>query len=300
VSTPNQRGGGGGAGGNLSSGGDGASNLMLRAASAAVLAPLVLVLAYFGGWLFLLLCAIASVGILLEWTRLVADAADARIVIPGLAALLVALVLVRLGQGGAALGTIVIGAALSGGVMAAWPRRYPARNPIAWGAGGILYAGVAFLGPALLRQDNELGFTAVLYLAATVWTTDIFAYAVGRAVGGPLLWPRVSPKKTWAGAIGGALGGVAAGTSVAYASGIGKLVVVGVIALLLSVLTQAGDLFESAVKRRFGAKDASRLIPGHGGLMDRLDGFLVAAFFALLIGILRQGTAAPAHGLLVW
>jgi phosphatidate cytidylyltransferase len=289
-----------GAGGNPSSGGGGASNLMLRVASAAVLAPLVLVLAYFGGWFFLLLCAVAAAGILLEWTRLVADAADSRIVVPGFAALLVALVLARLGQGGAAFGTIVIGAVLAGGVMAAWPRRYPARNPIAWGAGGILYAGIAFLGPALLRQDDQLGFTAVLYLAATVWTTDIFAYAVGRALGGPLLWPRISPKKTWAGAIGGALGGLAAGISVAYASGIDRLVVVGVIALVLSVLTQAGDLFESAVKRRFGAKDASRLIPGHGGLMDRLDGFLVAAFFALLIGILRQGTTAPAQGLLVW
>jgi phosphatidate cytidylyltransferase len=87
---------------------------------------------------------------------------------------------------------------------------------------------------------------------------------------------------------------------VAYASGIGKLGMAGVMALLLSVLAQAGDLFESAVKRRFGAKDASRLIPGHGGLMDRLDGFLVAAFAALLIGIARQGTAAPGAGLLLW
>ena len=118
--------------------------------------------------------------------------------------------------------------------------------------------------------------------------------------GGPLLWPRVSPNKTWAGAVGGVVGGVAAGTSVAYASGVDKLVAVGIVALLLSVLTQAGDLFESAVKRRFGAKDAGSLIPGHGGLMDRLDGFLVAALVALLIGILRQGPDAPAQGLLVW
>ncbi|MGD0026685.1 MAG: phosphatidate cytidylyltransferase, partial [Xanthobacteraceae bacterium] len=164
----------------------------------------------------------------------------------------------------------------------------------------VLYAGVAFLSPALLRRDAELGVVAMLFLAATVWMTDTFAYSVGRALGGPLLWPQVSPKKTWAGAIGGLAGGVAGGTLVAYASGIGRLAVVGVIALTLSVLAQAGDLFESAVKRRFGAKDASHLIPGHGGLMDRLDGFLVAALAALLIGILRQGTAAPAQGLLLW
>jgi phosphatidate cytidylyltransferase len=110
----------------------------------------------------------------------------------------------------------------------------------------------------------------------------------------------VSPNKTWAGAVGGVAGGVAAGTSVAYASGVDKLVAVGIVAFVLSILTQAGDLFESAVKRRFGAKDASGLIPGHGGLMDRLDGFLVAAFVALLIGMLRQGPDAPAQGLLVW
>ena len=119
-------------------------------------------------------------------------------------------------------------------------------------------------------------------------------------MGGPLLWPSVSPKKTWSGAIGGLAGGVAAGVAVAYASGIGKLGIVGVMAFVLSVLAQAGDLFESAVKRRFGAKDSSQLIPGHGGLMDRLDGFLIAAFAALLIGILRQGMTAPARGLLVW
>jgi phosphatidate cytidylyltransferase len=277
-----------------------ANNLVLRVASAAVLGPLVLFFAYMGGWLFFLLCAVAAAGILWEWTKLAADGVDIRIIIPGLAAILFALVLTGIGQPGAAAGTIFIGSALAAGIMAAWPRRFPAPNPLVWGSCGIVYAGIAYLGPALLRRDPAWGFVAVLFVAATVWATDIFAYAVGRIVGGPLLWPRVSPNKTWAGAIGGVIGGVAAGTSVAYASGVGKLVAVGVVALLLSVLTQAGDLFESAVKRRFGAKDAGSLIPGHGGLMDRLDGFLVAAFVALLIGILRHGPDAPGQGLLVW
>jgi phosphatidate cytidylyltransferase len=235
-----------------------------------------------------------------EWTRLASGAGDTRVLLPGFSALLLALILIGFGEPGAAAGSIVIGAVLAGGALAAWPRRFPARNLIGWGAGGILYAGVAFLGPAMLRLDAQMGLTAVLFLAATVWSTDIFAYCVGRAIGGPLLWPRVSPNKTWAGVVGGLIGGVAAGTLVAYASGIGRLGVVGVIALLLSVLSQGGDLFESAVKRRFGAKDTSTLIPGHGGLMDRLDGFLVAAFVALLIGILHQGTGAAAQGLLVW
>jgi phosphatidate cytidylyltransferase len=133
-----------------------------------------------------------------------------------------------------------------------------------------------------------------------VWATDILAYFVGRRLGGPRLWPRVSPNKTWSGAAGGLAGGVAGGIAVAYASGIGGLPFVGVIALALSLLAQAGDLFESAVKRRFGAKDTGRLIPGHGGLMDRLDGFLFAAAAAATIGILHAGTGAAGHGLLLW
>jgi len=277
-----------------------ANNLVLRIASAVVLGPLVLVFAYMGGWLFFLLCAAAAAGILWEWTKLVADSADARILVPGFAALLFALVLTGVDEPEAAAAMIFIGAALAAGVMAAWPRRFPGRNPLVWGSCGIVYAGIAYLGPALMRRDAVWGFVAILFVAVTVWATDIFAYAVGRAVGGPLLWPQISPNKTWSGAIGGVVGGVAAGTSVAYASGVDRLVAVGSVALLLSVLTQAGDLFESAVKRRFGAKDAGNLIPGHGGLMDRLDGFLVAAFVALLIGILRQGPDAPAQGLLVW
>ena len=281
-------------------GGAGASNLLLRVASAAVLAPIAIGFVYIDGWLFLALCAAAAAGILWEWTRLVAEYPDRRILLPGLAALVAALLLAGIGRPGAAAAVIVVGAVLAGGAMAAWPRHAPAGNHAAWAAGGVLYAGIMFLGPALLRRDPALGFVALLFLAATVWATDIFAYAVGRAIGGPLLWPQVSPHKTWAGAIGGLAGGVAAGIAVAYASGIGRLAAIGVIALMLSLLTQAGDLFESAVKRRFGAKDASHLIPGHGGLMDRLDGFLVASFAALLIGLVRQGIAAPAQGLLVW
>ena len=281
-------------------GGDAANNVMLRIASAAVLAPIAIGFAYIGGWLFLALCAAAAARILWEWTRLVADHPDRRVLLPGFAALIAAFFLTGFDEPAAAATTIVIGAALAGGTLIVLPRWFPARNTVGWAVGGILYAGIAFLGPAVLRRDPTLGFTAVLFVALTVWATDICAYAAGRAIGGPLLWPEISPHKTWAGAIGGVLGGVAAGTMVAYASGVGMLAAIGVIALLLSLLTQVGDLFESAVKRRFGAKDASYLIPGHGGLMDRLDGFLVAGCAGLLIGLIRAGIAAPAQGLLVW
>jgi phosphatidate cytidylyltransferase len=292
VTTPDQRGAQTGADVTAEAGEGG--NLALRVSSATVLAPAVLAITYIDGWSFLVLCALAAAGILWEWTHLTAKA-DARNLAPGLAALVAALALVGFRQPGMAAVAIVAGAGLAAAV--AGRVRPDARI---WAAAGVVYAGIAFFAPAVLRQDPRWGLTALLFLFATVWTTDIFAFLCGRAMGGPLLWSQVSPKKTWAGAIGGAAGGVAAGVAVAYASGVGKLGIAGVMALVLSVLAQAGDLFESAVKRRFGAKDAGRLIPGHGGLMDRLDGFLVAAFAALLIGIVRQGTAAAGGGLLLW
>jgi len=259
-----------------------ARNFALRVASAAVLAPAVLVLTYIGGWPFLALCFLGALGILYEWTLLVAA------LLAGAAMPNAALVAIAIGAAAAALSS----AKASDG---AWVFR-----AAGWAAGGVVYAGAALLGPALLRRDLDWGLTALLLLFATVWSTDIFAFCCGRLVGGPLLWPRVSPKKTWSGAIGGLAGGVAAGLGVAYTVGIGKLGIIAAMALLLSVLAQAGDLLESAIKRRFGAKDSGAFIPGHGGLMDRLDGFLVAALFALVIGALRHGTDAPATGLLVW
>jgi phosphatidate cytidylyltransferase len=159
---------------------------------------------------------------------------------------------------------------------------------------------VLLIAPVLLRSDPRLGFAAIIFLFVIVWFTDITAYFVGRAIGGPKLMPRVSPNKTWSGAVGGTLAAVIGGVAVAQWAGIDGLVAAAVIALLLSVISQAGDLLESAIKRRFAAKDASQLIPGHGGLMDRLDGFVAAAFAGALIGLAHGGFDAPARGLMVW
>ena len=276
----------------------GARNLITRVVSAVVLIPIVLAIAYVGGWIFLILCGLAAAGIFWEWTHLAAGRAELRLLAPVWVALLVALVLVGLGYPAAAALAILLGGVLAGAVALAGGS---ARGPtVLWAAGGALYAGIGFLGPALLRNDVKLGFQAFLFVALIVWLTDILAFFVGRAVGGPRLWPRISPNKTWSGAVGGLIGGLAGGIAVAYASGLGRLESLGVIALALSLLAQAGDLFESAVKRRFGAKDAGRIIPGHGGLMDRLDGFLFAAAAAAAIGILHAGTGAAAYGLLLW
>jgi phosphatidate cytidylyltransferase len=169
-----------------------------------------------------------------------------------------------------------------------------------WLAGGALYAGVLAAAPILLRRDPEYGFVAVVMLFAVVWTTDIAAYFAGRLIGGPKLWPRASPKKTWSGALVGTVAAILAALAVARAAAIGNLAAIAVLSFLLSVASQLGDLFESAIKRRFGAKDASKLIPGHGGLMDRLDGFVAAAAVAAVIGLARGGLHAPSRGLLIW
>jgi phosphatidate cytidylyltransferase len=280
--------------------GSDAHNLLLRIASTVVLAPAVVGLAYLGGWFFLVLCTLAAAGILWEWARLVAGRPDQRIVLPGWAALLAALAFAGTDQSASAAVALAAGAVLAGILGFAVSAGRDHAGHALWTAGGVVYAGIAFFGPALLRRQNELGFLAFLFVAAIVWMTDICAFAVGRTFGGPMLWPSVSPNKTWSGAIGGLVGGIAGGVLVAYVGGIGRLAIVGVLALLLSASAEAGDLLESAIKRRFGAKDTGRLIPGHGGLMDRLDGFVAASLVALLIGLLHQGTAAPARGLLVW
>jgi phosphatidate cytidylyltransferase len=169
-----------------------------------------------------------------------------------------------------------------------------------WLAGGIAYAAVLLFAPIILRRDPLLGFAAIAFLFAVVWATDIAAYFAGRALGGPKLWPAVSPKKTWSGAIGGTLGGIAAGVLTVKLCGLSVAPMLVLVAGVLSVIAQAGDLLESAVKRQFGAKDAGSIIPGHGGVMDRLDGFLTAAAAAAMVGLIRGGLDAPARGLLVW
>jgi phosphatidate cytidylyltransferase len=210
----------------------------------------------------------------------------------GGAALVISL---ALAAGGRLMGAIVVtalGIVATGSVA---PAQYRG-----WAAAGVPYAGAIGIAPIALRADSEDGFVAVMLLFAIVWTTDIVAYFLGRLIGGPKLLPRVSPKKTWSGAISGLLAAVLAAIAVAKAAELSGFYSIALVAAILSAVAQAGDLFESRLKRRFGAKDSSHLIPGHGGLMDRLDGFVLAAAVAAMIGVLRGGVEAPAHGLLMW
>lgn len=167
-------------------------------------------------------------------------------------------------------------------------------------ASGVVYAGALLFAVIALRSDVTLGLAAIVFLFAVVWATDIGGYFVGRAFGGPKLMPSVSPNKTWSGAIGGTIAAILCGGAVYYFMVGSRIGVAAVLALLLSIAAQAGDLFESFLKRRFDAKDASKLIPGHGGVMDRLDGFITAAVVAVLIGVCRGGLDAPARGFMIW
>ena len=148
---------------------------------------------------------------------------------------------------------------------------------VGWKFPGLLYAGTVLAAPVVLRMDSEMGLAALLWLFAVVWVSDVMAYVCGRLIGGPKLWPRVSPNKTWAGFLGGTAFSVAAATGVAAFFGAPALIPVAIVSLIAAVVSQGGDLFESSLKRRFGVKDSGRLIPGHGGLLDRVDGLLFAA-----------------------
>lgn len=166
-------------------------------------------------------------------------------------------------------------------------------------AEGALYGASLLLSVMILRRSPTLGDTAILWLFAVVWFSDVSAYFAGRLIGGPKLWPAVSPKKTWAGGAGGTLGGVLAGLLLLWWAELPVSLAAAVAALLISLASQGGDLFESHMKRRFGVKDSGGIIPGHGGVMDRLDGFVVASTVAALVGLWREPLNAAA-GILVW
>ena len=275
----------------VAGGGRPRSELAVRIISAIALAPLPIAAALFGGWPFLLLCTLAAIGIWWEWATLAGGSAARLPMVAGGAALVAATLVLAAGWLSATLASLALGAVLAGGL---------ARKDRAWMAAGVGYAGTMLAAPVLLRRDPDDGLLAIIFLFAVVWTTDIAAYFAGRALSGPKLEPRLRPKKAWWGARGGAGGAVIAAILVATIAGTGRWAIVALVALVLSAASQAGDLFESGFKRRYGAKDASQLIPGHGGLMDRLDGFIAAALAATILGLVRGGADAPARGLLVW
>jgi phosphatidate cytidylyltransferase len=268
----------------------GSRNLVTRILAALVLIPVAIALAYAGGWLWLSLVVLAAIGLYVEWLMVVGAARQMRVVAAGVVALVLA-------GAGLALGRIEMSLAiLALGVVVAAVTAAERRG---WVALGLGYASAALVASVLVRLDQVWGFVALMLILLIVWVTDIGGYFAGRGLGGPKLWPRVSPKKTWAGAIGGFTASLAVAAGFA-ALGLGKMIPLLLLAAVLSIVSQLGDLFESAVKRAFGVKDSSQIIPGHGGLLDRLDGYVFAVVAAALIGFLRHGADGVGRGLMVW
>jgi phosphatidate cytidylyltransferase len=247
--------------------------LSARIASAIVMIAVALLAAYQGGWLFTLFWLAAGIAMMAEWTNMTRVQPRRPVqILQGLGlAVLSGLLLARAGlaiSAGVALAFLVVGSLIARGAAGKL-----------WAASGFAYALVIVLVPPIVREHPNLGLVGLLWMFAVVWATDIAAYFTGRALGGPKLCPAFSPKKTWSGFFGGLLAAALGGFLVAWgAQRLGwvhpfSLRNAVTLSLIASVASQIGDLGESALKRHCDVKDSSHLIPGHGGVMDRLDGF---------------------------
>lgn len=260
--------------------------LWQRTVSAVALAAGTLLAVLAGGWLFVLLMLAAAVVMAGEWTRLTPAGPEARVLtlvaaagVPVLAVLALAA-----GEGGMAVALVLLGALAAAGAAALVPQGLPDRA-----AGGVLYVALPVLAMVWLRNGPAGGLFHMLWLLFVVWATDICAYFAGRSIGGPKLAPRISPGKTWAGLGGGMLGAALVGGAGTALTGAGFWRG-AVLAMCLAVVAQLGDLFESRLKRLAEVKDSGHLIPGHGGLLDRVDGLAFAApVYVALVWLVDRG-----------
>lgn len=244
------------------------SDLKSRAVVGVLLIALALAVVWQGGWWFTALVAAGVLLIFAEWAMMHRIGRTWRLV--GLAVLAGCCVAVQSGQ----LNESVVGLLIAAAVLGITARVMKVGDA-RWMAGGLLYAGLPAIALIWLRMQPQ-GLGLVLWVLTLVWATDIFAYFAGRAIGGPKIAPRISPKKTWAGLVGGVVGAMVVGGLVAdWANFPAPLF--ATLSGGLAVVAQAGDFFESWLKRRVGVKDSGTLLPGHGGIMDRIDGLVPVA-----------------------
>lgn len=251
---------------------DKAANLTLRVVSAGVLAPLAVLIVFLGAPYTDIAMTVLAGAMAWEWARLCGEGRVGRsgyIVIASVTAALAAGVLREY---------MIAGWIVAAGAMATtvFSTRDEPRSSL-WYALGLVYLSLACLGMIWLRELPGTGRDVVLWLLAVVWATDTGAYAAGRTIGGPKMAPKISPNKTWAGLAGGMASAALVGAVTAWLLKTVGAVSLAAISAFLAVVAQSGDLLESRLKRRFGAKESSNLIPGHGGLLDRLDGVLAVA-----------------------
>lgn len=261
-------------------------DLRKRFLSAILLGPTALLCVWLGANAYTLLLALGAAVLTWEWVHL-CGLRTARL--PGAGVPVAVFVAGALAVAERPLASWIV---LAGGFLLtwAWAERLRGRDrpgqPALRLALGVLYIGVGCLCLIELRHENEAGRDNLLFLLLVVWASDIGAYLAGRALGGPLLMPQVSPAKTWSGALGGLLLAMGVGALAAPQLAPGDPWRAAAVAAVLAVATQAGDLLESGIKRHFKVKDTSSLIPGHGGLLDRLDGLLAAAPAAMILALL--------------
>lgn len=247
--------------------------------AAVVLSPLALVCLYASAPVFAALVGLGAVILAFEWTRLCMSDRPSAFGLAMAASFVIAITAALACDGSSAVAVIAV-AAVS---------LFPAsgRNP--WVAAGVLYLGLPCVALVWLHTAGAAGPSVILWLFVVVWTTDIGAYTIGRLVGGPKLAPRISPNKTWSGFFGGLLLATACGSlllvELELMAGPGAVFASGG----LSLVGQAGDLLESWIKRRFGVKDTGKLIPGHGGLLDRVDSLITASVVTALFVVVGRG-----------
>lgn len=262
------------------------SDLRLRVLSAAILAPLALACIWAGGVWFAGLVLVVSVAVGQEWLSL----CRWRLTPLSLTIFATLPIAVVATAGHAALaGILILALAFAAALVLARRAGADVLAPF-----GVPYLGLACVALVWLREATDAGRANVITLLLIVWASDIGAYIAGRAVGGPKLAPKISPGKTVSGAIGGLLAAMAVGAIAAMYAGLNPPLRSALLAGLTGCLAQAGDLFESGLKRRFGVKNSGRLIPGHGGALDRLDALIAAAPFAALLALILGG------GVVIW
>lgn len=268
--------------------------LAVRIAAALVLIPIALLDVWAGSIWFELGIAMIAAIMAGEWCRIVHRGSQFQFALHALAAIGAILVVSR---SGTATALQVIAACWAMSLVTEVLRSKSGSRWAWWGVPYIALPGLALI---LIRQSPEYGLFAVLWLFAVVWSADTLAYVFGRLIGGPKLAPTISPNKTWAGLCGAITGGVIASAMMGWYSDLPTVWPLLLAGGVLAVLEQLGDLFESAAKRRFGVKDSGRIIPGHGGVLDRVDGLIFASVAAAAFGYARGGHEAVASGLVVW
>jgi phosphatidate cytidylyltransferase len=263
------------------------SDLLVRVASAVVLVPVALAAVWYGGYWYSVFVILLGIMLAREWTNIVHGGDEKQFLLHAAGALLAATISVP--EYPFLVVPIIASIALAVFVQ---------KKKSLWSMIGVAYVALPILALTLLRSDGNWGLQAIVWCMVIVWAADTVAYFAGRMIGGPKLAPILSPKKTWAG-LGGAIVGAAA-ASVAFSVYFNfSIMPLAAIAAQFAVVEQAGDIFESALKRHHNVKDSGNLIPGHGGVLDRVDGLLAVVLIACLLGYLHN-PLNPAMGLLHW